>query len=103
MSCLTGRNVTGGRGRKKRGSFFYLVQSVALLTCFVKTSANEVLSLALPSFTAQQKLPKFGFLTHTTALHCTSLHFTARPMEQSSILSAKFNCPVARQNLLQTR
>ena len=37
----------------------------------------------------QQKLPKFGFRTHTTALW---------PMEQSSILSAKFDCPVARQN-----
>ena len=35
----------------------------------------------------QQELPKFGFPTsHTTAL-C--------PMEQSSILSAKFDCPVA--------
>ena len=38
---------------------------------------------------SQQKLPKFGFHTHTTAL-C--------PMEQSSILSAKFDCPVARKN-----
>ena len=37
-----------------------------------------------------QKLPKFGFRTRTTALW---------PMEQSSILSAKFDCPVARQNL----
>ena len=32
---------------------------------------------------------KFGFLTHTTALW---------PMEQSSFLSAEFDCPVARQN-----
>ena len=31
----------------------------------------------------QQKLPKFGFRTHTTALW---------PMEQSSILSAKSDC-----------
>ena len=31
----------------------------------------------------QQKLPKFGFGTHTTALW---------PIEQSSILSAKFDC-----------
>ena len=37
----------------------------------------------------QQKLPKFGFHTHTTALWL---------MEQSSTLSAKFDCPVARQN-----
>ena len=37
----------------------------------------------------QQKLPKFGFCTHTTALWS---------MEQSSILSAKLDCPVARQN-----
>ena len=36
----------------------------------------------------QQKFPKFGFRTHTTALW---------PMEQSSILSAKFDYPVARQ------
>ena len=34
---------------------------------------------------SQQKLPKFGFRSHTTALW---------PMEQSSILSAKFDCPV---------
>ena len=38
----------------------------------------------------QQKLPKFGFRSHTTALW---------PVEQSSILSAKFDCPVACQNL----
>ena len=38
----------------------------------------------------QQKLPKFGFHTHTTALW---------PMEQSSILSAKFDCPGACQNI----
>ena len=31
------------------------------------------------------KPSKFGFRTHTTAL---------RPMEQSSILAAKFDCPV---------
>ena len=37
----------------------------------------------------QTALPKFGFRTHTTALW---------PVEQSSILSAKFDCPVARQN-----
>ena len=37
----------------------------------------------------QQKLPKCGFRTHTTALW---------PMEQFSILFAKFDCPVARQN-----
>ena len=37
----------------------------------------------------QQKLPKFGFCNHTTAL---------RPMEQSSILSTKFDYPLARQN-----
>ena len=36
-----------------------------------------------------QKLPKFGFHIHTTALWS---------MEQSSILFAKFDCPVARQN-----
>ena len=35
----------------------------------------------------QQKLPKSGFRTRLTALW---------PMEQSSILSAKFHCPVAR-------
>ena len=35
----------------------------------------------------QQKLPKFGF--RTTAFW---------PVEQSSILSARFDCPVARQN-----
>ena len=38
-----------------------------------------------------QKLPKFGFCTQTTAFW---------PIEQSSILSAKFDCPVAHQNLL---
>ena len=37
----------------------------------------------------QQKLPKFGFRTHTAALW---------PVEQSSILSDKFDCPVALQN-----
>ena len=37
----------------------------------------------------QQKLPKFGFYTDTTALW---------PMEQSSILFAKSDCPVAHQN-----
>ena len=43
----------------------------------------------------QQKLPKFGFRTHATAIW---------PMEQSSILSAKFDCPVACENvsLLET-
>ena len=35
----------------------------------------------------QQKLPEFGFRTHTTALW---------PMEQSPILSAKFDRPVGR-------
>ena len=39
----------------------------------------------------QQKLPKFGFRTHTTAL-C--------PVEQSSILSAKYDCPVVCQKFL---
>ena len=39
---------------------------------------------------AATKASKFGFLTRTTALW---------PMEQSSILSAKFDCPVARQNV----
>ena len=38
----------------------------------------------------QQKLPKFDFRTHTTALW---------PVEQSSILSAKFDWPVVRQNV----
>ena len=38
----------------------------------------------------QQNLPKFGSHSHTTVLW---------PMEQSSILSGKFDCPVARQNL----
>ena len=38
---------------------------------------------------SQKKLSKFNFCTHTTALW---------PMEQSSILSAKFDCPVARQD-----
>ena len=37
----------------------------------------------------QQKLPKFDFRTHTTTLWL---------MELSSILSAKFDCPVAHQN-----
>ena len=37
----------------------------------------------------QQKLPKFGCRTHTTALW---------PVEQSSFLSAKFDRPVTRQN-----
>ena len=37
-----------------------------------------------------QKFSKFGFCTQTTALW---------PIEQSSILSAKFDCPVAHQNL----
>ena len=37
----------------------------------------------------QQKLPKFGVCTHTTSLW---------PMEQSSILSDKFDSPVAYQN-----
>ena len=37
----------------------------------------------------QETLPKFGFRAHTFALW---------PMEQPSILSAKFDCPVARQN-----
>ena len=36
---------------------------------------------------AKQKLVKFGFRTHTPAF---------RAVEQSSILSAKFDCPVAR-------
>ena len=35
-----------------------------------------------------KNLPKFGFRTHTTALW---------PVEQSSILSARFDCPVAHQ------
>ena len=35
----------------------------------------------------QQKLPKFGFRTHTTALWL---------IDQSSILSDKFDCPLAR-------
>ena len=39
----------------------------------------------------QHKLPKFGFRTHTTALW---------QMEQSSILSAKFDCVLARQKFL---
>ena len=34
--------------------------------------------------------PKFALRAHTTALW---------PVEQSSILSAKFDCPMARQNL----
>ena len=34
----------------------------------------------------QQELPQLGFRTHTTALW---------PVEQSSILSAKIDCPVA--------
>ena len=38
----------------------------------------------------EQKLPEFGSRTHTTSL---------RPMEQFSILSAKFDCPVSRQNI----
>ena len=38
---------------------------------------------------ATTKAFKFGFCTHTTALW---------PVEQSSILYAKFDCPVARQN-----
>ena len=38
----------------------------------------------------QQNLTKFGFRTHTTALW---------PIEQSSILFAKFDCPVAHLNL----
>ena len=37
----------------------------------------------------QQKLPMFGFRTHTTALS---------PMEHSSVLSAKFDCRETRQN-----
>ena len=37
----------------------------------------------------QQKLPKFGFRTHTTACW---------PVEQSSILSTEFDCPVVHQN-----
>ena len=40
--------------------------------------------------TPQQKLPKFGFRTQATALWL---------MERSSILSAKFDCPVHRQDL----
>ena len=40
---------------------------------------------------AQQKLPMFGFRTHTTA---------RSPLEQSSIKPAKFDCPVAQQNFL---
>ena len=39
-----------------------------------------------PNNWPQQKLPKFGFRTHRTKFW---------PMEQSSILSAKFDCPVA--------
>ena len=39
---------------------------------------------------AQQKFGNVRFRTHTTALW---------PMEQSSILSAKFDCPVAHENL----
>ena len=38
-----------------------------------------------------QKLLKFGFRTHTTAL---------RQVQQSSILSLKLDCPAARQNVL---
>ena len=37
----------------------------------------------------QESLPDFGFRTHTFALW---------PMEQPSILSAKLDCPLARQN-----
>ena len=41
-----------------------------------------------------QKLKKFGFHSHTTALWSA---------EQSSVLSAKFDCPVARNlSLLAT-
>ena len=36
------------------------------------------------------RLPKFGFHAHTTALW---------PVEQSSILSTKFDCPVPHQNV----
>ena len=38
-----------------------------------------------------QKFPKFGFCTNITAL---------RPMEQFSILSARFDSPMAHQNFL---
>ena len=54
-----------------------------ILTKFVRISSVGSLWL-------QQKLPEFGFRTHTTAIS---------PVEQSSILSAKFDCPVARQNV----
>ena len=39
---------------------------------------------------SQQKLPKFDFCTDTTTLW---------QKEWSSIVSVKFDCPVARQNL----
>ena len=42
------------------------------------------------NFWPQQKLLKFGFRTQVTALW---------PVEQSSILSAKFDCSVAHQNI----
>ena len=43
----------------------------------------------------QQKFPKFGFCTHTFWFSYSHLIW---PMEQSSILSAKFDCPVACLN-----
>ena len=42
-------------------------------------------NLAYKRLAAKQKLPKFDFCTHTSALW---------PVEQSSILSAKFDCAV---------
>ena len=67
--------------------------------CIVKTKCSEIRNkpvsqllctgqsnLAYKQLTKQQKLSKFGFHTHTTALWS---------LKQSSILCVKFDCPVA--------
>ena len=68
------------------GSFTIMHSSVE-----VKTSGGPLkikLGIQCMNGWPQQKLPKFGFPAHTTALW---------PVEQFSILSAKFDCPVTHQ------
>ena len=57
---------------------------------FTQLRAVATSILYLPVQTAGQKLPKFRFRTHITTLWA---------IIQSSILSAKFDCPVAHQNI----
>ena len=54
-------------------------------------AGHSTVDLTYERLAGQQKLPMFGICTHTT---------TVSPVKQSSILSAKFDCPEARQNCL---